>query len=335
MTEVMLQDQGLGAERLSRLKLVYAAGQTMRAIVDDILDAAKIENGSLVLEEEPFTPAPTLEEVGELWRHNAMSKGLGFRTDLAACPPAFIGDEQRLRQIVYNLLSNAVKFTRSGEVALSVRMSGQDMLIEVADTGPGIPDEEREAIFAPFHQVNGARTRQHGGTGLGLFICRRLARAMGGDITLASALGQGSTFTLRLPAPTPADGPQTESPTALDMLALEPNPLNRCLLEAFCAEHGQSFQAAKDLDDALKALGAVKSQMILVAASALPKPQGAAMSALMALRDAAGRGRLVVWLDDEAGIAEATARLCGADAVLTGPFDAATALGQIQDAKAA
>ncbi|MBK8543686.1 MAG: hypothetical protein IPL62_09050 [Caulobacteraceae bacterium] len=111
MTQVMLQDAKIAADIRERVQVVHGAGESMRAIVDDILDVAKMETGKITVAAEPFNPAPTLEDVSRLWRHNAEAKGLAFEMDVSACPARIVADEQRLRQVVFNLLSNAVKFT--------------------------------------------------------------------------------------------------------------------------------------------------------------------------------------------------------------------------------
>ncbi|MBK8543687.1 MAG: hypothetical protein IPL62_09055 [Caulobacteraceae bacterium] len=137
---------------------------------------------------------------------------------------------------------------------------GDAFVIEVADTGIGVPVEEFDAIFTPFHQVNGSTTRKYGGTGLGLSICRNLSRAMGGDVDVTSEVGVGSTFTMRLPLPVMETATQgagqmeAESNDAPAVLALEANPFHQCLLEAFCAERGRGAQVATSFHEAMSVL---------------------------------------------------------------------------------
>jgi len=131
-----------------------------------------------------------------------MKKGLSFELKIDSDVPDVIdGDAMRLRQILTNLLSNAVKFTERGAVQLAVSLeaSATALRFQVRDTGIGIPAEHLEAVFEPFRQADGSMTRRYGGTGLGLTICVRLAKQMGGELTLESEEGRGSTFTLVLP----------------------------------------------------------------------------------------------------------------------------------------
>jgi signal transduction histidine kinase len=332
MTQIMLQDARIAPDVRERVEIVHGAGETMRAIVDDILDVAKMETGKLTVAAEPFNPRPTLEDACRLWRINAEAKGVVFEADLADCPARIVADEQRLRQIVFNLMSNSVKFTDAGRVALKVRQDAEAFVIEVADTGIGIPAEQIEDVFTPFHQVNGGTTRKHGGTGLGLSICRNLSRAMGGDVSAASTVGEGSTFTLRLPLPaTSADEgdaavPANDVDESRVVLAVEPNPFHLCLLEAFCLDQGRTVRGVATIGDAVAALQAMPAHVIVVSAATLPSGLGEAMGALMELRQAAPTARVVLHLGEDAPIESAAARLCGIDEVLEGPFDAAAAL---------
>src|SRR3712207_3038872 len=130
-----------------------------------------------------------------------MLKGdrVGLTKDVEPGLPTLVQDQEKVRQILTNLLGNAAKFTEAGFITVRARRRGGEVVVEVSDTGSGIPEQARELIFEEFRQFDGGSTRQHGGTGLGLAISRRLARLMGGDITVDSAVGTGSTFALRLP----------------------------------------------------------------------------------------------------------------------------------------
>ena len=192
MTQVMLADPALPNIMRDRLTVVQGAGTTMRALVDDILDVAKMENGKLILEQAPFDLRTTILDATRLWDAQAAAKGIAFRRALDDCPGIVSGDPARVRQVVFNLLSNALKFTEAGEIAISAqqRQDGH-VAIVVRDSGIGIPPDKLEAIFESFRQADASTTRQFGGTGLGLAICRQLARAMGGDVTVESHVGHG------------------------------------------------------------------------------------------------------------------------------------------------
>ncbi|MDO6414896.1 ATP-binding protein [Sphingomonas sp. BIUV-7] len=227
MTQVMLADPRVGPDFRERIEIVHGAGETMRALVDDILDIAKIENGNLEITLAPFDPAELIRAAVRFWRGPAEDKGLAYAAELAPLPPLILGDETRLRQVLSNLLSNAVKFTPAGAVSLRAEAVDGRLVILVTDSGIGISESEQEAIFERFYQVDGGTTRQFGGTGLGLAICRHLTVAMGGGITVESALGGGSIFRIDLPLQVVA--PPADLPVASfigdTLLIVEPNLL--------------------------------------------------------------------------------------------------------------
>ncbi|MET0307842.1 MAG: ATP-binding protein [Sphingomonas sp.] len=236
MTQVMLADSKLQPELRDRIGIVHGAGMTMRSLVDDILDVAKMETGNLSVETAPMDLRATLGEVTRIWEEQARAKGLSFRLDLADAPHWIQSDAARLRQIIFNLLSNAIKFTERGEVTVrAIDEGGGDarrLKLTISDTGIGIPADKFDEIFESFRQVDTSTTRQFGGTGLGLTICRNLARALGGDISVASTAGEGSSFTIDLPL-IPAEAPAeivSESKNGGTMLILDRNPIARSML---------------------------------------------------------------------------------------------------------
>lgn len=204
MSQVVLTDRTLAAELRGRVDIVRSAGETMRALVDDLLDVAKMESGELTLAYEPTDIRKIAGDAVKLWSGQAELKGVVLRSDIGDAPFFIVSDPARLRQIIFNLMSNALKFTLKGSVSLHVGTDaslGADelLVISVADTGIGIPDDKFEEIFESFKQVDGGTTRQFGGTGLGLSICRQLVEAMGGTIRVDSTKGLGTVFTVRLP----------------------------------------------------------------------------------------------------------------------------------------
>lgn len=242
MTQVLLGRRGLDASVRDQVGLIDSAGNTMKAIVDDILDMSQIEQGQVQVERVPVKLPALMHDVAGLWRAAAEQKGLAFEVDLSAAPALIEEDDRKLRQIGFNLLSNAVKFTRSGAISLCVRTEGaaadEQLIVAVKDTGIGIVAEQQEAIFEPFKQADGSTSREFGGTGLGLAISLKLAQALGGAVTLESQPGQGSTFTLRLPlrrlhapeAPPPAA--QADSLASAVVVVVEDNPLFASMTEA-------------------------------------------------------------------------------------------------------
>jgi len=187
-------------EQRDRLNRVMRNGQNLLALINDVLDLSKIEAGRIELDLLPIRLPAVFEAVLDKIEPMAAGKGLDLHQKVAPDLPPLTADEARLRQILVNLLDNAVKFTEAGSISISANADpeGQQILIAVTDTGMGIPKDSFDDIFDEFQQVDGTSTREYGGTGLGLAISRRLARLHGGDITVESQLGQGSTFTVSL-----------------------------------------------------------------------------------------------------------------------------------------
>jgi signal transduction histidine kinase len=191
---------------------IQTSGKMLLGMINDILDLAKIESGKMEVRPEDFSIRDVCESLTSLARPIAERKDIDLVCRLDEAIPLLRQDPGKVRQILYNLLSNAIKFTpEGGRVTLDARIEGRNVVIAVADTGIGIAEEDREKIFEKFRQAgqpgvaDGVLTREHQGTGLGLSIVRELARLLGGDVTLESRLGQGSTFTVRLPMQLPGN----------------------------------------------------------------------------------------------------------------------------------
>lgn len=257
MTQVMLADRALPLAQRDRVQVVHGAGLTMRALVDDILDVAKMENGNLTVAPEPADLRAALTDVARMWEEQVRAKGLTFECALESAPRWIETDAGRVRQLVSNLLSNALKFTESGSIGLSamVEEDGRHFSISVRDTGIGVPTHKHSEIFESFKQADSTTTRQYGGTGLGLTICRNLARALGGDISLASDVGSGAVFTVRLPlivAQAPADLPTARNDDAL--ILLEANPIARSMLRTLLAPRVGEVVAVTTIEAAIAAM---------------------------------------------------------------------------------
>jgi adenylate cyclase len=205
LTQMMVTNAAhFGTEKAAEpLRRVHAAGTHLLGLINQVLDLSKIEAGKLELNLESVNVAPLIDEVvgtaSELARKNGNRLMIEAQENLVA----LTADPMRLRQILLNLLSNACKFTKQGEVKLKTRKvaDGRDWIeFAVSDTGIGMTPEQQAKLFAEFAQADSLTARHFGGTGLGLAISRKLARMMGGDVTVASEPGKGSVFTVRLPA---------------------------------------------------------------------------------------------------------------------------------------
>ena len=186
-------------EQRRHLETIHASGQQLLELINDILDLSKVESGRLELERVRFAPHTVVSDVIRVLEVKALEKKLLLRMDLPQPLPATIeGDPSRLRQIITNLIGNALKFTQQGQVTVSLHLETHayppTYRIDIADTGVGIAADKLDSVFEPFVQAETSTTRHFGGTGLGLTISRRFAKAMGGDITVTSKLGQGSVF---------------------------------------------------------------------------------------------------------------------------------------------
>ncbi len=188
----------------SQAHLITDAGFMMKALLDDLLDHAKLDAGHMTVEQTDFSLRDLLNQTVRLWRGPARAKGLKFRVEGAASIPETVrGDPMRLRQVLNNLISNSMKFTETGSITLRLQAwadepGGHALLIEVADTGPGMTPDQLARLFTPFDQTIAGVSAVHGGTGLGLAISRQLVQLMDGRLTARSQPGAGAQFTLSL-----------------------------------------------------------------------------------------------------------------------------------------
>ena len=238
-TELVLTEEGLELDEQSRqnLEIVHRNARHLLALINDILDLSKIEAGKLSVYAEPFDPQTTLEAVVAMTRPMAEGKGLGLKLSLAPGLGLVVSDETKVRQIVLNLVTNALKFTSTGDVSISlVPIGGVRWAVVVADSGIGIAPEHQALVFEEFRQVDQGSTRAAGGTGLGLSIARKLARLLQGDLTVESAPGRGSTFTLELPRklslgaasvnPSTDVTPSVLAPESQEVVVIDDDPLS-------------------------------------------------------------------------------------------------------------
>lgn len=202
-SEIILED-AKDTDTREFAQTIHQSGQHLLSVVNDMLDVAKIEAGHMTLEPTSVDIRALLDEVVLLHTNCAEQKGLRLQAELADnLPTRMHTDPTRLRQVINNLLSNAVKFTREGEVTLSARWTGQQLVIGVRDTGPGIAPQVQETVFERFRQATSFVTREHGGTGLGLSLVREFVKLMGGHLQLTSELGHGAYFEFSIPELSP------------------------------------------------------------------------------------------------------------------------------------
>jgi signal transduction histidine kinase/ActR/RegA family two-component response regulator len=191
------------------VKSARDSAQNLLHVLNEILDFAKLDSHKVRLSLAPFDPRDTIVSACEAFRATALQKGIQIRADLAGVASevrTLTADEGKLRQVLLNLVSNAVKFTQQGEVLVSASVAMLDkqqarLLIDVTDTGVGIPEEALERLYQPFYQVEAGSSRSFGGTGLGLAICKQIVEEMGGSITVRSVHGIGTTFEVTLTLP--------------------------------------------------------------------------------------------------------------------------------------
>ena len=258
----LLLDTDLTNEQRDFAVTVRNSADALLTVINDVLDFSKIEAGKLTIETVPFDLEVVMEEVTDLLAARAFEKRLEFACLLPPdVPRALKGDPSRVRQILLNLVGNAIKFTEKGEVVLEAELVSETPVdarvrIAVRDTGIGIPQHRAEAIFESFTQVDGSTTRRYGGTGLGLTISRQLAQLMGGDVTVQSEPGKGSTFWLELPfekAPaamrTAGDVPATVE--GRRVLVVDDHPTNRRALVGQLGSAGMRSEAVEGGDEAI------------------------------------------------------------------------------------
>jgi PAS domain S-box-containing protein len=200
MTEIALESNS-DPDLSSYLQIIERSGNNLLSLISDILDLSHIEAGRLVLDNKPIYLNELTRDALDIHRHNADSKGVALLCHIDPTTPGqFLGDQKRLRQVLLNLLGNAVKFTKHGKIEILVACPNPKTIqFSVLDSGIGIPLDKQKIIFKPFSQGDASNTRQYGGVGLGLAICKRLVDAMNGEIWVESEAGKGSTFHFSIP----------------------------------------------------------------------------------------------------------------------------------------
>ena len=338
----LLRSSRLDTQQRRLVKTAASSGESLMAILNDVLDHSKIEAGKLNLSRAPLSLHATASSVVALFRANAQAKGLTLVLDLApGVVNHVIGDSQRIKQVLLNLVGNAIKFTERGGVTLQLAaLSGQTahsarVRFKVIDTGIGVPPEAMGRLFQPFQQVETARGKRLGGTGLGLAISQKIVEAMGGRIEVNSRSGVGSTFHFDLPLeidPHPPSGDSTDSSmSAFDVLphrlsgtvlVVEDNAVNRIIAEEMLESLGLHIVEAEDGLEALDVLARRSVDLVLMDCQ-MPVMDG--YTATLHIRDRERRQRLprtpIVALTADAYEEDAQRALeVGMDAHLTKPY---------------
>lgn len=341
MNGVLGAAQLLSATRLENtqreyLSIIRNSGDNLLSLLNDILDMTKIDAGKMTFEVVDVSVDDLHRRVTGPFQAQAEAKGLMFEATYEGDIPATVrGDPLRVCQVIHNLLSNAVKFTDTGTVAYTVRgkrLADRRVAFEfaVTDSGTGISPEDLERLFQPFTQVDASSTRRFGGTGLGLTISRRMANIMGGDITVRSELGKGSTFTFAVeaevvewsaPKAVEEITAEVEDGRQMSVLIVEDHPVNRMILEAWMSSAGHVSAAAENGQLALDVCAEQPFDLIIMDVN-MPVMDG--LTATRHIRDGDGINAEtpIVVLSASARSEDHAAGLeAGADAYLNKPID--------------
>jgi PAS domain S-box-containing protein len=301
MTSMLLETE-LNPEQREYAEIVRKSGENLLGLINDILDFSKIEAHKLELEDIDFDLKTTLDDSVDLMRLRTKEKGLGLAALVEPDVPLLLkGDSGRLQQILINLVGNAIKFTENGEIKITAALEALEaghavIRFNVSDTGVGIPEGRRVAIFSPFTQADGSTTRKFGGTGLGLTISKQLSELMGGTIGVESEMGKGSTFwfTIRVQIQsesaisehkqtvTQQVAPETAAPPDLRILLAEDNIINQKVAQGLLGKLGYKADVVANGLEAVKALEQINYDLVLMDCQ-MPEMDG--FEATLTIRD--------------------------------------------------
>jgi PAS domain S-box-containing protein len=274
----LLGDTSLSPEQRTYVGAVSTSASALLALIEDLLDYAKIEAGRFEPEPQPMSPREVSDNVVELLAARAYAKGIGLGSYVAPDIPQMVtADPGRVRQVLLNLIGNAIKFTDVGGVVLALtreRIEGADMLrFTIADTGQGLLKADLERIFEEFEQADGTPTRSHGGAGLGLAISRRIVSSMGGTISVTSDYGKGSEFSFTVPAAEAVDGADLHGQAlqGRKVLIVSPQSIEAAAIALTIRSYGGAAEIA---ETASQAIAHVKDCDIVLVDAALENSQG-------------------------------------------------------------
>lgn len=337
----LLRESLLTKEQEKNVKTIQSAGKALLSIVDDILDLNKLQEGKIVLREEPFRMSELLYEVVDLLQIAATNRGLTLESEIQIDrEQVLIGDVGRLRQMLLNLVGNAIKFTETGGIRITcgkIFESTDEIraFIDVQDSGIGIPPEDQKRIFDRFEQAEGGLNRRFEGTGLGLPITKGLAEAMGGDLTLKSVYGEGSTFRLSLSLAKAEKGQEAllantlsvsaagggeQSSTPLNVLLVDDNFINLEIAGAMLKKLGHCVTSA---ENGLDALACVESNDFDLVFMDVQMPVMDGLEATRKIREFPGTRASTIIIALTAGVLEENREMCleaGMDDMLMKPL---------------
>ncbi len=279
----LAQQEDMGVKGQRYVQSILDGGQSLLLLINDILDLSKLQSGRMELKPEPTNVNDMLEFLQRLFQESATKQGIGFKVEIQKdLPTTLLLDSVRLRQVLMNLIGNAVKFTEKGRVLVEVggrvssgKTSNWDLVIEVRDTGPGIPDEDLAHIFEPFYQSNRPESYQSKGTGLGLSIVNSFIELMDGKLEVTSEVGKGSVFIVklrnlgvspRLAADNNLSSDKVDFNTLKPskILAVDDNATNRELIAEIFSETHHTVLTAKDGEEAIERIREERPDLVLM-----------------------------------------------------------------------
>jgi len=329
----LLRRTRLDAEQREHVMMLIDAGDVLVGLLNDVLDFSKIEAGKMQFETAPMDVRAKLTSLQRLWEPKAAAGNVRLTFQIADdTPQCVMTDALRLQQILFNLLSNAMKFTQDGEVVVAVGWDtpSSTLRMEVTDTGCGIPEDRLIHIFNSFEQADAGTTRRYGGTGLGLAISRRLAQLMGGDLTVTSVVGKGSTFVVSLPvtavepvAPALDKARRVADAGALrgrHILAADDHAVNRRILSLLLEPHGCVLTL---VENGAEAVAACETQVFDAILMDMQMPVMDGLEASRQIRQAGANQTtpLIALTANAMDVHRAAWTEVGAEAFLTKPID--------------
>lgn len=271
----LLNDMPMKKDAHDLVAVIRESGEDLLALLNDVLDFAKIEQGRLDLDQEPVDLRALLDRMVTLWAPTAADRRLRLRLEASAAPMLIMGDRLRIGQILNNLISNAVKFSSDGEVVIGLATetgadNAADLVLTVADCGPGIALRDRARLFRAFSQLDESITRRHAGAGLGLAISKRLAQIMGGDLQIDDDYVRGACFRLSWRAELADTGSSqvglhAEQPAKpLTVLVVEDHPVNQQILQLWLTAQGHCCATASNGQEALDIASTQRFDLVLM-----------------------------------------------------------------------